>query len=195
MEMISMPPAGWVRYEESFLSREAADHLSSELRDSLDWRLYQIKLFGREIPQPRLTAFYGEAGVKYEYSGLTLKATPWGGGLHELALRVCALSGTSFNSVLCNLYRDGQDSMGWHADDEAVLGRNPIIASVSFGATRRFDLRPKRGVAGEKRSIALEHGSLLLMGGDLQHHWQHQIAKTKRVNEPRINLTFRQILE
>lgn len=194
METIKVPPNGWVAYTEQCLPSAEADRCFDLWQSSLKWAHYSVKLFGKDIPQPRLTALYGEEGITYRYSGLTLSAHPWEGAMRSLARQLSEQAGVAFNSVLCNLYRDGQDSMGWHADDEAELGDNPIIASVSLGAVRRFDLRPKKGRPGEKFSIALAHGSALIMGGDLQHHWQHQIAKTKRINSARLNLTFRQIL-
>ncbi|HEY7906428.1 MAG TPA: alpha-ketoglutarate-dependent dioxygenase AlkB [Wenzhouxiangella sp.] len=193
MESIEFVPAGWIRLWPNFLGPEKAGWAFHQLAESLQWEQLAIRMFGRLINQPRLTAFYGERGVSYRYSGLKFSAIEWSGAIHELACQVSALTQHPFNSVLCNYYRDGQDSMGWHADDEPELGTNPVIASVSLGASRRFDLKPKMGVTGMKQSIWLPSGSCLLMGGDLQHHWLHQIPKTKRVNEPRINLTFRWI--
>jgi alkylated DNA repair dioxygenase AlkB len=194
MESVSLKPNGYLRYWPSFLSTEQADTLFQLLCDGLEWEHYTIRLFGRQLAQPRLTAFYGEGGIEYEYSGLTLAAKAWTEELAFLRAMAMKASGVQFNSVLCNLYRNGGDSMGWHSDDERSLGKDPIIASVSLGATRRFDLRPKMATHGSKQTLSLDHGSLLVMGGDLQHHWQHQIAKTKRVQDARINLTFRQIL-
>lgn len=193
MESIEFSPAGWVRFWPNFLSPEKAEQVFEQLTESLHWEQHAIRMFGRLVNQPRLTAFYGERGVSYRYSGLQFSAIEWVGPMHELACQIAELTEHQFNSVLCNLYRDGQDSMGWHADDEPELGTNPVIASVSLGACRQFDFKPKEGVIGTKRSIWLTSGSCLLMGGDLQHHWLHQIPKTKRINEPRINLTFRWI--
>lgn len=193
MESIDFPPAGWARFWANYLSADKAERAFNELAKTLQWEQHAIRIFGRLVNQPRLTAFYGEQGVSYRYSGLQFSAIGWDGLIHELACEVSELTQHSFNSVLCNYYRDGQDSMGWHADNEPELGTNPVIASVSLGACRRFDFKPKEGVVGTKQSIWLGSGSCLLMGGDLQHNWLHQIPKTKRINEPRINLTFRWI--
>ncbi len=148
-------------------------------------------MFGRRIRQPRLVAFHGEPGVSYAYSGQSLLAMPWGSALSALRVRIESLCEAQFNSVLCNLYRDGQDSMGWHADDEASLGPRPLIASFSLGETRRFSFKSR--LTSERRDIDLTDGSLLLMGGELQRHWLHQLPKTRRPVGPRINLTFRQV--
>ncbi len=193
MGSIEFAPDGWIRLWADFLAPDEAERVFNELADGLKWEQLAIRMFGRMVNQPRLTAFYGEKGVSYQYSGLRFSAIEWTGAIYQLAQQVSELTKHPFNSVLCNYYRHGQDSMGWHADDEPELETNPVIASVSLGATRRFDLKPKEGVAGEKQSIWLESGSCLLMGGDLQHNWLHQIPKTKRINEPRINLTFRWI--
>jgi alkylated DNA repair dioxygenase AlkB len=158
---------------------------------SLDWQQRPIRLFGREVMQPRLTCFYGEPGVRYRYSGKTLEAHRFTDELRDLAERLGECIGTGFNSVLCNLYRDGRDSMGWHADDETELGKDPVIASVSLGQARRFRLKPRSG--GGSRALMLEHGSLLVMSGDLQHHWLHELPKSRQALGPRINLTFRRI--
>lgn len=191
MELISFPPRGWVKFWPNYLDPRTADRLFDAFSKDLAWGQHTIRMFGRQVMQPRLTALYGSTPLTYRYSGLELTAHIWSGPLAQLASDVAKASDCEFNSVLGNLYRDGDDSMGWHADDEPELGQNPTIASISLGATRRFDLRPKKGRTGDRASIELGHGSLLVMGGDLQHHWDHQIAKTKRVRDPRINLTFR----
>jgi len=139
-----------------------------------------------------LTAFYGNREVNYRYSGLTLQARPWTGELEKLRRIAEELSGRKYNSVLCNLYRDGRDYMGWHADDERELGSNPVIASMSFGAERRFLLKPRNGEE-ERIEFLLKSGSLLVMRGDLQRHWLHQLPRALRISRKRINLTFRQI--
>ncbi len=193
MESIQLPPGGWLRFWPAFFEPKQADAHMENLIDDLAWSQRSIRMFGREIPQPRLTAFYGAHAMAYRYSGLTWHAEPWAGGLAALADAVAKAAGCAFNSVLCNLYRDGQDSMGWHADDEPELGVNPVIASVSFGQSRRFDLKPKVKNSAESVRLTLGHGSVLIMGGDTQHHWVHQIPKTRQDCEPRINLTFRWI--
>ncbi len=195
MNSIAFMPKGWVKLWPDFLPKLRADALFHEFSRDLVWGQHAIRLFGRQVMQPRLTTLYGSRPLRYRYSGLELIAHTWSGALEALASEVSMSSDCEFNSVLGNLYRDGNDSMGWHADDEAELGQNPIIASISLGASRRFDLKPKAEGGGEKVSLELQHGSLLVMGGDLQHHWVHQIAKTKRVSEPRINLTFRWIAQ
>jgi alkylated DNA repair dioxygenase AlkB len=151
-----------------------------------------IVLFGRPVLQPRLSAWVGDA--PYTYSGKTFAPLPWTPALAALRARVEADAGHRMNSVLLNLYRDGRDSMGFHADDEPELGPRPIIASVSFGATRRFLLRPKRREAEQRHELALTHGSLLVMLGATQQNWVHGVPKTTRVSEARLNLTFRRIL-
>jgi alkylated DNA repair dioxygenase AlkB len=152
----------------------------------------QIKIFGKEVCVPRLTAWYGDKGMSYSYSGITVNPLPWTPALLEIRDRVGARSGTPFNSVLLNQYRTGADSVAWHADDEPELGLNPIIASVSFGGTRKFQLKHKTRKE-MRHSLDLTCGSLLLMRGKTQHHWLHQVPKTKRAVETRVNLTFRVI--
>lgn len=166
--------------------------LFSQLLAILCWRQEYLRLFGRTLPQPRLSAWYGDPGSRYHYSGLQLEPLPWNPVLLELRQQLHTILGQDFNSVLANLYRDGRDSMGWHSDDEPELGPEPVIASLSLGATRRFDLRHKR--SGERYRLHPEDGSLLVMAGSLQQHWQHRIAKTRRPVGPRINLTFRRII-
>ncbi|TVS12344.1 MAG: alpha-ketoglutarate-dependent dioxygenase AlkB [Wenzhouxiangella sp.] len=190
---VHLPPGGTISYTERWLSSDHAARLCKQLLESLHWRQLPVYLFGRWIPQPRLTDFHGDPGTCYSYAGLDLRGRGWPGPLAELREAVALHTGQRFNTVLCNLYRNGNDYMGWHADDERELGRDPIIASVSLGASRRFLLRPRRGERGERREFVLASGSLLVMAGDLQHHWQHQLPKALRVGEPRINLTFRQV--
>jgi alkylated DNA repair dioxygenase AlkB len=153
------------------------------------WRAEYITLWGRRMAQPRLTAWHGQAS--YTYSGLRLDPLPFTPLQLLIKEAVEAASGQRFNSVLLNYYRDGRDSMGMHSDDEAELGPEPVIASVSFGATRPFILRHKRSRRTVK--IDLHAGSLLLMAGPTQAHWQHGINKTARLVGPRVNLTFRNI--
>ncbi|MGY6629833.1 MAG: alpha-ketoglutarate-dependent dioxygenase AlkB family protein [Wenzhouxiangella sp.] len=187
--MARLDPDGWLTFwPQAFPQRDHAA-LFEVLQRDLDWAEREITMFGRRIKQPRLVAFHGEPGVDYGYSGQTLKAQPWGGALDALRHDIQRLCQAQFNSVLCNLYRDGQDSMGWHADDEASLGPRPLIASYSLGGTRRFCFKSRQG--NQRREIQLTDGSLLLMGGDLQHHWLHQLPKTRQPVAPRINLTFR----
>ncbi len=174
-----------------FVPAEECSRLFNRLLYSLCWRQERIHLFGRNLVQPRLTAWYGDPDARYRYSGVTLEPSPWLPVLADLRLRLSKALQHDFNSVLANLYRTGEDSMGWHSDNEPELGRQPVIASLSLGATRRFDLRHRR--SGARHQLELEDGSLLMMAGTLQQCWQHRIAKTKRPIGPRINLTFRRI--
>ena len=150
-------------------------------------------MFGKQILQPRLTALYGDPKVLYGYSGIAMQAKPFTKELETIKQRLQDFTQHEFTHVLCNYYRDGQDSMGWHRDNEAVLGQNPKIASLTFGASRSFQLRPYNEKV-PKINLELSHGSLLLMEGASQHHWEHQLPKTKKVQQPRINLTFRKLL-
>lgn len=180
--------------DEDFLPAADAAHLLAHLTRTVAWEQRSIRLFGRLVPQPRLTAWYGDPAATYAYSGLRWEPRPWLPALAELRRQVQAATGAAFNSVLLNLYRTGQDSMGWHADDEPELGPAPVIASVSLGATRQFRLRPRPAGAAAgtpARGVALPGGSLLLMRPPTQQHWQHALPKTTRPTGPRLNLTFR----
>jgi len=159
----------------------------ARLLDDTPWRADTVVVYGKRHLQPRLTAWYGEAS--YTYSGLTLQALPLTPLLEQLRTAVEQATGRRYNSVLLNYYRDGADSMGMHSDDEPELGPQPVIASLSYGATRTFILRHKQN----KRTVKLDltDGSLLLMAGTLQAHWQHGINKTAKLVGPRLNLTFR----
>jgi alkylated DNA repair dioxygenase AlkB len=165
--------------------------LASLLRET-PWEQPAVRLHGREYPVPRRVAWYGDAQASYSYSGLRHQPLAWTPLLAAIRRQLEAQVAAPLNAVLLNLYRDGQDSMGWHSDDEAELGRDPLIASLSLGGQRRFDLR-RKGEGRIAHSLVLEHGSLLIMRGSTQHHWQHQVAKTRRPCEPRVNLTFRWI--
>lgn len=179
-------------YHADWLDPACADAWLRELTQQTPWTQPQVRLYGRAHPVPRLVAWYGEPEATYRYSGLTHRPLPWTALLAEIRARVEAAAGTAFNGVLLNLYRDGQDAMGWHSDDEPELGPNPLVASLSLGAARRFDLR-RKGSQRIEHSLVLEHGSLLVMAGATQHHWQHQVARTRKVAAPRLNLTFRLI--
>ncbi|EKO3485736.1 alpha-ketoglutarate-dependent dioxygenase AlkB [Vibrio fluvialis] len=180
---------GKLLWAEHFLTPTQADHAFSVLTQELDWQQEAITLFGKSVLQPRLQAWYGDKA--YTYSGLTMLPKAWSPMLADLKQRCELLAGQAFNSVLANLYRDGQDSMGWHQDNEPELGQQPVIASLSLGETRRFVLRHLHSK--EKFELPLSHGSLLIMAGNTQHFWQHCVPKTVRALEPRINLTFRLI--
>ncbi|HSX60936.1 MAG TPA: alpha-ketoglutarate-dependent dioxygenase AlkB [Tahibacter sp.] len=166
--------------------------LFARLRAEIAWEQHHLQIFGRRVASPRLSCWVGDAGAVYTYSGTRFAPHPWTPVLSRLRSELETLCAQPFNSVLCNLYRDGRDSMGWHSDDERELGPEPTIASLSFGATRRFRLRHKRDPA-SMLDLPLPSGSLLLMAGATQRNYRHDLPRALRVVEPRINLTFRQI--
>ena len=175
----------------SFFSIEEGNYLFSRLDSTVSWKQEKMNMYGKEVLFPRLTAWYGDSDRPYSFSGITLTPLPWTEELLQIKRKIETKTSAIFNSVLLNKYRDGSDSISWHTDDEKELGKNPIIASVTFGGTRNFQLRHRD--TGEKINLELSHGSLLIMQGELQHFWQHQIPKTKKQVDPRINLTFRVI--
>jgi alkylated DNA repair dioxygenase AlkB len=180
---------GWLHFDPHFLSNEEADVLFQTLVTSLPWAQGSVTLFGNTYPTPRLESFHVTENKSYTYSGNALPQHPFTPELLALKVKLDVLIGVQFNCVLANYYRDGKDSNGWHADNERALGKNPNIASLSLGVARRFDL--KHNTSGERKQLMLTHGSLLVMGGSMQHHWKHCIAKTTKIIEPRLNLTFR----
>jgi alkylated DNA repair dioxygenase AlkB len=180
-------------YRPGFIAAASALELRERLWRELGWQQYRIRIFGRDLPQPRLTAWCSDPGVAYVYSGIRLEPAAWHPALEDLRSRLQEETCQAFNSVLANAYRDGGDAMGWHADDEPELGPEPVIASVSLGATRKLLVRPREG--GASRAIHLENGSLLLMQGESQARWLHSVPRTRKVSELRINLTFRRIIE
>lgn len=183
---------GELWYYPTFFEKTEADQLLQQLVDQIAWRQDVIKLYGKTIPLPRLSAWYGNDDKPYTYSGISLTPTPWTPNLQLIKARIEAVVGVQFTSVLLNRYRDGKDYIGWHTDAEKELGQNPVIGSVNFGATRRFQLRRIDNHA-VKHELTLEHGTLLVMSGATQHHWQHQVPKTAASIGERINLTFRVI--
>jgi alkylated DNA repair dioxygenase AlkB len=185
-------PDAEVIYYPHFFDKEEADIIFAELTNEIPWQQDDIRVFGKTHPQPRLTALYGNEGKPYSYSNIKMQPHPWNLLLQKIKSKVESVSYTNFTTVLLNQYRDGKDSNGWHADNEKELGTNPIIASLSFGAERTFQLKHNSD-KDQKKSIILEHGSLLLMKGTTQHCWKHQIPKTAKPIGPRINLTFRVI--
>ena len=191
-ELIELADAD-LRYFPRWVDADLADGWLSELSTQTPWSQPQIKLYGRSIAVPRLVAWYGDADAHYRYSGFTHEPLAWTPLLADIRQRVQQQVGQRLNGVLLNYYRDGQDAMGWHSDDERELGQQPLVVSLNLGATRRFDFR-RKGTSGIEYSISLEHGSLLVMSGLTQHYWQHQIARTRKVRAPRLNLTFRQII-
>jgi alkylated DNA repair dioxygenase AlkB len=186
---LDLPDADVRLWSRAFAPAEA-DELLAALRTNISWQQEDILMFGTPRRVPRLVAWHGDPGTAYTYSGTTHEPLPWTAALQRIRDRVQDLTRHSFNSVLLNRYRDGRDGMGWHADDERELGRDPAIASVSLGATRRFKLRHRRrrdAVA----TIDLTHGDLLLMAGATQHAYVHAVPKTTRPVAERINLTLR----
>jgi alkylated DNA repair dioxygenase AlkB len=188
----ALPDAGQVTLVPDFIPAERRLALFEALRAEVPFAPRQIKIFGRSVDQPRLTAWIGDQSAVYTYSGVTLEPAPWPPALAALRERVSAVAELRFNSVLCNLYRDGRDSMGMHSDSERELGQNPVIASVSLGAVRRFQLRHRKR-KGIGLDLDLPDGSLLIMRGALQHHYRHGVPKQPQIQAPRINLTFRRI--
>jgi alkylated DNA repair dioxygenase AlkB len=188
---IQLPDATLV-FEPHFLPGDEANTLLTSLLQKTPWRQDEIRIFGKTHPQPRLTALFGNNGNSYSYSGITMDPEPFTPELKDLKEKVEQRCGHAFTTCLLNLYRDGNDSNGWHADDEKELGTNPVIASVSLGETRVFHLKHRRQKSLRYR-MRLVHGSLLVMRGPMQHHWLHQIPKTRKPVKPRINLTFRSI--
>ncbi len=176
-----------------FFDESEADRLHRMLTTEVPWQQDRITVYGRTLDQPRLTAWHADPGKTYAYSGIRMHPRPWTPALLAIKARVEDAAQAVFNSVLLNLYRSGRDSVGWHRDDEPELGRNPVIASVSLGATRMFQMRHVARKDLGRIDIPLGHGSLLLMCGTTQHCWEHQVPKTARPVGPRINLTFRRI--
>ena len=182
---------GFVTYDPYFLEPGFADEFFESLLPGVAWKQDVIRLYGRTIPVPRLTAWYGDNDASYTYSGIRNEPSEWISPLQELRDRLEKSTTIRFNSVLLNRYRTGKDSLSWHADDEPELGMRPTIASISLGATRTFQLQHR--VSGEVIALSLEHGSLLLMSGETQQLWKHQVPKDRSVTGERINLTFRSI--
>ncbi|PWV53782.1 alpha-ketoglutarate-dependent dioxygenase AlkB [Chitinophaga sp. S165] len=187
---ITLKDGELVYYPQFFSLQDATSHLHM-LMEKIQWQQESMMMYGKPVLFPRLMAWYGDTGSTYAFSGKTYTPEGWTDELLKIKEQIEPAAGVRFNSVLLNRYRDGKDSMGWHADDEPELGKNPVIASVNLGAVRRFMLRHPE--AGLKYELELQHGSLLIMKGALQHHWQHQVPKTTKVSGERINLTFRVI--
>ena len=183
-------PDGELRLYPHFFSPEERKTFFNHLKEDVNWQQEEIKLYGRTIPLPRLTAWFGDEGKTYMYSGITVEPEPWTSTLSAIKRRIEEVSKGTFNSVLLNYYRNERDSVSWHSDDEPELGENPIIGSVSFGDVRTFQLKHKTDKS-LKISKDLPDGSYLEMAGSTQHHWLHQIPKRTRKIGPRINLTFR----
>lgn len=187
-----LPRDGTAIYFPHAVSSAETSNYFRSLRDTLAWEHDQVTIFGKKHITKRKVAWYGDAGFAYTYSGTTRTAKPWTPELHELRARVEVLCGTNFNSCLANLYSDGSQGMGYHSDDEKTLGTNPIIASLSLGAARKFVFSHRK--TKEKVEIILDDGSLLLMQGETQHHWVHALPKSMKIITPRVNLTFRRFI-
>lgn len=179
----------WLR---AFYPVLQADKYYRQLYEKLHWQQERLFIYGRWLSVPRLMAWYGDIGAHYRYSGMDHEPEPWTADLLALRADVESVCGQPFNSVLANLYRDGRDSMGCHSDDEPELGKNPVIASLSFGETRL--LRFRHTQSRDKLDIEPAHGDLLIMAGNLQHHWRHELPKTRKLKQARINLTFRHVV-
>lgn len=206
-----LPLPGNCRYLKSFIATDPASGLLRQLCSELPWRQQSILLFGKQVMQPRLICWQADPGVDYGYSGIRLLPAEWHPEIARLRQCLYRELGLEFNSVLINAYRDGQDSMGWHSDDEPELGPDPVVASISLGAERKFRWRRKRPgsgsaelggvsakvpgkVAAKSQGVKLQHGSLLLLDGAFQREYQHSVPKTGVATGLRINLTFRQVL-
>ncbi|MBB3834842.1 alkylated DNA repair dioxygenase AlkB [Xanthomonas arboricola] len=185
-------PGAQVQWWRGWLQAAAADALLQTLLTQVQWEVHRIRMFGRVVDSPRLSSWIGDPEASYRYSGTQFSPQPWLDALQPLRARLQEDTGRPFNSVLLNRYRSGNDAMGWHSDDEPELGAQPLIASVSLGATRRFAFK-HRDDAALKQTLELGHGDLLLMGGDTQRCYKHALPRTARPVGERINLTFRQI--
>lgn len=186
-------PTDLLEYFPGLFSPEEGDDLLQKFIASAPWKQTVQKMYDKEVQTPRLTAWYGDVGTDYSHPGRISNPAPWTPELLAIKAMVEPLAGVQFNSVLLNYYRDGNDSVAWHSDKESILGKRPIIASVSFGQVRSFDIRNKTDHQ-EHYSVKLEHGSFLLMKGGLQEQWEHRIAKSSKPMKPRVNLTFRQVI-
>jgi len=187
-------PNAEVWYYPAFFTKEESDAFFEDLLACTAWSHDDITMFGKTMKVPRLQAWYGDTDKSYRYSGMLLEPHAWTNTLLAIKKRIEDLTQTTYTSVLLNQYRHGQDSVGWHADDEHTLGVNATIASVSFGATRKFRFRCKENHA-LKATAMLTHGSLVMMQTATQHYWHHEIPKTSHKVGIRLNLTFRKIIE
>lgn len=188
-----LPCDGTVNYHGPVLSHDEAERYHAALLQTVPWQNDEAVIFGKHIVTARKVAWYGDSDYAYTYSGTTKQALAWNAELRALKAVVERITGERFNSCLLNLYHDGNEGMAWHSDDETSLGRNTTIASLSFGAERKFCFKHKREP--HSASVMLEHGSLLVMRGTTQTHWLHSLPKSKKIMTPRINLTFRTIVQ
>lgn len=187
-------PEELLEYTRDFLTEQIASELFDQLITTTPWKQNTQKMYDKMVVTPRLTAWFGDSSKIYHLGNNDFQVNEWSLELIDLKEKIERFSGNEFNSVLLNLYRDGNDSVAWHRDKESELGNRPVIASVSLGQVRNFDFR-KVNDHHKRYSIALEHGSLLIMKGDLQVNWEHRVAKSVKNMKPRINLTFRLIHE
>ncbi|HXG21155.1 MAG TPA: alpha-ketoglutarate-dependent dioxygenase AlkB [Methylomirabilota bacterium] len=190
---LALPDASLVLWE-TFLPKTEADALFTALLQDTPWRQEMMRMYGKAHPLPRLTAWYGDPGARYRYSGIVNEPLPWTPVLAAVRGRIQAWTGHAFNSVLLNLYRSGTDSLSWHQDNEPELGEAPVIASLSLGQVRLFQLRHRFRKDLPRVDLPLPHGSLLLMKGGTQQYWQHRIPKTSQRVDARLNVTFRTIM-
>lgn len=179
-------------YHPTFYNKSESDRIFKTLLETIQWKQDKIIMYGKELPLPRLSAWYGDNNKSYTYSGITLNPLTWTNELLQIKEKIEVVAKVNFSSVLLNRYRDGKDYVGWHTDAEKELGKNPVIGSVNFGATRKFQLR-RIDNHKEKFEIELKHGTFLAMRGTTQHFWQHQVPKTTTIIGERLNLTFRVI--
>lgn len=177
----------WKKMQWHTLSTQDLDEINFT---HIRWKQDKVRMYGKTIPLPRLTSWYGDSEKSYTYSGIKAYPNEWNKGLLYIKNKVEGLAQTRFNSVLLNWYRNGEDSVSWHADDEKELGKNPIIASANFGESRDFIIR-KNDDHSKKITIPLKHGTCLIMRGEIQHFWQHSVPKRKQIEGSRFNLTFR----
>ena len=195
---------GKLRLYPRLFSAAESDRYFNTLREEVDWKSERIAMFGKSVALPRLTAWYGDPGMRYSYSGISSTPIDWTPMLLDIKARVEEVSMSTFNSVLLNYYRNGRDSVSWHSDDEPELGRDAVIGSVSFGSERPFQLRRRaalkasqppaeRGQQRPRLTLSLASGSYLEMGAGMQQNWMHQLPKRPRLNDARINLTFRRV--
>lgn len=191
---INILPRDGEAFLQTLFSIEQSEAYYHSLMKEVEWKQETIFLFGKDILQPRLTAWQSEEGIDYTYSGRTMKSVPFTDTVLQIKQNIESKYSHGFNSVLLNFYRNGNDSMGWHRDNEKDLGVNPVIASVSLGAERVFKFRNYQ-TKKETRTMLLSSGSVLWMQGEAQHHWEHGLPKSAKIKEGRINLTFRNILQ
>ncbi|MEB3198144.1 MAG: alpha-ketoglutarate-dependent dioxygenase AlkB [Candidatus Sericytochromatia bacterium] len=187
-------PDATIWYQAGFIAPFEARGYFERLQAHVAWRSEHLVAYGKQMPIPRLTAWYGDPGAFFTYSRIHNSPLDWTDDLTKLRCAVEQATQHRFNGVLLNLYRDGTDSIAWHSDNEREFGEQPVIASLTFGATRKFRLRHKSREDLEVVELPLEDGSLLVMAGETQRHWEHEIRKSKTVTGPRINLTFRLVL-